>query len=106
MTNKEREDLKNEIAFRDVMTRKMGKNSKYCLLLFLLSGAVALWGFSGFQDNFVKGIEEFRDILKWIALVVAIPSGILSLLFFISYSRSKKYVFTLIDKLQGKNNFS
>lgn len=102
MTNKEREDLKNEIAFRDVMTRKMGKYSKYCLLAFLLFGAIAVWGFSGMQDNFVKGIEGYRDILKWIALVIALPSGIFSLLFFISYSRSKKYVFTLIDKLQGK----
>ena len=102
MTNKEKENMKNEIAFRDVMTRKVGKYSKFCLLFFLLFGAIAFWGFSGMHDNFLDVSDSIRNVLKWIGLVVAIPTGVLAILFFIAYRNSKKRVLYLIDQLQGK----
>lgn len=102
MTNKEKEELKNEIAFRDVMTRKLGKNAKMCGVFFLLFAALSIWGFTGLQDNFLKVGESARNIIKWVSLVIAIPTGVFSILFFLSFRNSKKYVLNLIDKLQGK----
>lgn len=102
MTKQEREKLKNEIAMKDVMTKKLGKWSKYFLLAFLLTGAIAIWGFTGMNDAFMKVDDSVRNILKWIGLVLAIPSGVMSLLSFLSYRNSKKYVLALIDKLQNK----
>lgn len=102
MTNKERENLKNEIAYRDIMTRKLGKNAKLCGVFFLLSAAIAIWGFTGMQDNFLRVDDSIRNVAKWIALVIAIPTGVFSALFFLSFRNSKKYVLKLIDKLQGK----
>lgn len=102
MTNKEKEDLKNEIAYRDVMTRKMGRNAKFCFFIFLLFAALTYWGFSGMNDNFLRVDDSARNIIKWVALVVAIPTGVFSLLFFLSFRNSKKYVLNLIDKLKTK----
>ncbi len=102
MTNKEKENMKNEIAFRDVMTRKVGKYSKFCLLFCLLFAALAYWGFSGMQDNFLNVGDDVRNVLKWVGLVIAIPTGVLSIMFFVAYRKSKKRVLFLIDKLQGK----
>ncbi|NCC54208.1 MAG: hypothetical protein EOM11_01835 [Erysipelotrichia bacterium] len=102
MTNKEKEALKNEIAYRDVMTRKLGKNAKFCFFLFLLFAALAIWGFTGMQDNFLKVSDSIRDIIKWVSLVIAIPTGVFTVLFFVSFRNSKKYVLKQIDKLQGK----
>lgn len=102
MTYKEKEDLKQEIAYRDVMTRKLGKNAKMCFFLFLFFIALAFWGFLGMQDNFMKVSDQTRDIIKWISVVIAIPTGVFTVLFFISFRNSKKYVLNLIDKLQGK----
>lgn len=102
MTNKEKENLKNEIAFRDVMTRKLGRNAKMCFFIFLLFAALTFWGFSGMHDNFLSVDDSMRNIIKWVALVIAVPTGVLSLLFFISFRNSKKYVLGLIDKLKIK----
>lgn len=102
MTNKEREKIKNEIAYRDVMTRKVGKSSKYCLLAFLFTGAIAVWGFTGFADPFFQVSDSIRNVLKWIGLVIAIPTGALALLFYVSYHNSKKRVMKLIDELKTK----
>lgn len=102
MTNKEKEDLKNEIAFRDVMTRKLGKNAKLCFFVFLLFAALTFWGFSGMNDNFLRVDDSARNIIKWVSLVIAIPTGVFSLLFFLSFRNSKKYVLNLIDKLKAK----
>lgn len=102
MTKKEKEKLKEEIAYRDVMTRKLIKRAKSCFLLFLLFAAVAYWGFSGMHDNFFIMAEGARDVLKWIGLAGAIITGLLTVMLYISYNNSKKYVFSLIDKVQGK----
>lgn len=102
MTNKERENIKNEIAYRNMMTKKLGRNAKTCFLFFLLFGALTIWGFTGMNDNFLKVSESVRNILKWVSLVITVPTGIFSVLFFLSFRNSKKYVLGLIEKLQGK----
>lgn len=102
MNKQERESLKNEIAIKDVLTRKIGKWSKYSLLAALLFGAVAIWGFTGMHDSFLVVDDSARNILKWIGLLIAVPTGIFSLLSFLSYRNSKKHVLSLIDKLECK----
>lgn len=102
MNKQERESLKTEIAVKDVLTRKIGKWSKYSLLAALLFGAIAVWGFTGMHDNFLEVGDDLRNILKWIGLIIAVPTGIFSLLSFLSYRNSKKHVLSLIDTLEGK----
>lgn len=102
MTKQERERLKNEIAMKDVMTKKIGKWSKYALLAFLLTGAIAIWGFTGMNDAFMQVSDSTRTILKWVAVCIAVPTGIFSLMAFLSYRNSKKHVLGLIDRLQNK----
>ena len=98
MTKKEREEIKREIAYRDVMTRKLIKIAKTTFLFFLLFSAIAIWGFTGLHDNFLLMAEGIRNVLKWIGLI-----GLLTIMFYLSYHNSKKYVFALIDKVQNKN---
>lgn len=102
MNRQDKERLKNEIAMKDVMTKRIGKWSKYSLLAALLFCAIAVWGFTGMQDNFLDVSENTRSILKWIGLLIGAPAAVLSLLSFLSYRNSKKHVLHLIDKLQGK----
>ncbi len=102
MTKKEREEIKREIAYRDVMTRKLIKISKTLFFLFLLFAAIAIWGFTGLHDNFLSMAEGIRNVLKWIGLVGAVITGLLTVMFYLSYHNSKKYVFALIDKVQNK----
>lgn len=102
MTKQEREKLKTEIAMKDVLTKRIGKWSKYSLLAALFFGAFAVWGFTGMHDAFFEVSDDIRNVLKWIGLIVAIPTGIFSLLSFLSYRNSKKHVLSLIDKLEGK----
>lgn len=102
MRKKEREDLKNEIAYRNVMTKKLGRSMKMFFFIFLLFAAIAIWGFTGLHDNFLSVGESVRNVLKWIGLVFGILFGVLTLMYFLSFQNSKKYTLNLIDKLQKK----
>lgn len=100
MTKKEKEQLKNEISYRDIMTRKLIKTAKLCFLICLLFSAIAIWGFTGMQDNFLSVSESSREVLKWIGVIVAVPTGIIAVMFYTSYQNSKKQVMNLLNKLQ------
>lgn len=102
MTNKERNQLKQEITYRDVMTKKVGTALKIVGSIFLLSFALTFWGFTNLHDNFLNVSDSVRNVIKWVSLVVAIPSGVLTIMFALSFRNSKKYTLELIDKLKGK----
>ena len=51
MRKKEREDLKNEIAYRNMMTKKLGRSMKMFFFIFLYLPLLLIWGFSGLHDN-------------------------------------------------------
>lgn len=102
MTNKEREQLKNEINYRNIMTKRLGRNAKLFFMIFLLTAALSIWGFFDLHDNFMDVSDSLRNVIKWVSIVVAVPTGVLSIMFFLSFRNSKKYVLALIDKLQGK----
>lgn len=100
MTKKEREQLKNEISYRDMMTKKLIRNAKMCFFLCLLFSALAIWGFTGMHDAFLTVSEGSRNVIKWIGLVLAIPTGIFTILFYLSYHNSKKLVLRMLNDLQ------
>ena len=100
MTKKEREELKNQIAYCDMMTKKMIKNAKMLFYPFLLFLGLTIWGFVGFHDTFLDVSDGARNIIKWISLVAAIPTGVFSVLFYVSYRRSKKMVLQMLDDLE------
>lgn len=104
MKQKEVNNLKNEIAYRDVMTKKMLKRSKTYCIVFLFFIAITLWGFLNLNDPFFHFSNNARNIIKWIALIVSILSGILCIMYFTSFRHSRKYVLMLIDKLENNKN--
>lgn len=99
MTRKEIDDLKNEITFRNTMTKKLGNWIKILGSVFLLTAALSIWGFMGLNDNFLKVSDGVRDVIKWISIVIAVPTGVLTVMFAISFRNSKKSVLALIDLL-------
>ena len=56
----------------------------------------------GVRDNFLSVSDSTRNIIKWVSLVLAIPTGILSIMFYLSFRNSKKYTLGLIDQVQGR----
>ena len=102
MTRKEIDDLKNEITFRNTMTKKLGNWIKILGSAFLLFGALAIWGFTGLHDNFLQVSDGVRNVIKWVSLVLAIPTGVITVMFFISFNKSKKSVFKLIEILENR----
>lgn len=101
MTNKEKEALRNEIAVKNIMTKKIGKWFKYSMFLFVAGILISIWGFTGMQDRWLPVGQSARDIIKWIAVVLAVLSGIFSAMTFMSFRNSKKHVLKLIDRLQN-----
>lgn len=95
------ENLRQEINYRDVMTRKVGRMFKTSGILTLAFIALTYWGFSGMHDAFMSVPDNIRGVLKWIFLVAAIVLGILTIISFISFQRSKKYTLKLIDDLKA-----
>lgn len=102
MSRKEIDDLKNEITFRNTMTKKLGNWIKILGSVLLLTLALTIWGFMGFNDSFLKVSDSVRDVIKWISVVIAIPTGVLFTMFVISFRKSKKSVLALIDLLESQ----
>ncbi|MDF9823811.1 CHASE3 domain sensor protein [Breznakia sp. PF5-3] len=102
MNKKEREILRNEIQMKNVMTKKIGGWSRKSFGLCIIMAMLTYWGFSGMEDSFLSVPDIVRDIVKWIALILAIVSGIFAILSFMSFRNSKKHVLGLIDKLNSK----
>lgn len=102
LTRKEIDQLKNEISFRNTMTKKLGTWIKIFGSCALLFGALAIWGFAGLNDNYLQVSDGVRNVIKWVSVVLAVPSLVLTVMFFISFTRSKKSVLKLIDILEGK----
>ena len=100
MKKSEKEQLKNEIQMKNEMTRKIAGWSRKSLVIFIVMSALVYWGFSGMNDTFITVSNIVRDIVKWIALLLSILSGLFAIMTFLSFRNSKKHVLGLIDKLQ------
>lgn len=102
MKIKERERIKNEINYRNVMTKRLGRNLKMFFILFLFFLALCIWGFSGLNDNFLQVNDSVRGVLKWIGLIGSLIFGVLSVMFGLSFHNSKKKTLDLIDRYSKK----
>lgn len=100
MRKKEKEQLKNEIQMKNEMTRKIAGWSRKSLVVCIIMIALVYWGFSGMNDAFITVPDIVRDVVKWIALILAIVSGVFAVMTFLSFRNSKKHVLGLINKLQ------
>lgn len=101
MRKSEKERLKNEIQMKNIMTKKIASWTRRSLVIFVIMIALVYWGFSGMEDTFLSVPDMVRDIVKWIALLLAILSGIFAILTFLSFRNSKKHILGLINKLQN-----
>lgn len=100
MTKKEKENLRNEIQMKNIMTKKIGGWSKKSFMICIVSTLLAYWGFSGMQDSFLSVPDAIRDVVKWISLILAVFSGGFAIMTFLSFQNSKKHVLTLIKQLE------
>jgi sterol desaturase/sphingolipid hydroxylase (fatty acid hydroxylase superfamily) len=100
MNKKQKEQMKNEIQMKNVMTKKIGnwfRNSTIACLLFAI---LTFWAFNGMSDSFIQFPTLAVNILKWVFLIVAILTGLFAIMTFLSFRNSKKHVLGLIDQLQ------
>lgn len=100
LSKKERELLKNEIQMKNVMTRQIIGWTRRSLIVFLFMLVIIYWGFFMNNDILISA-GLFKDILKWLAVVVAVISFVFAILTYLSFRNSKKHVFALIDKLES-----
>lgn len=101
LNKKEKEKLKMQIQQENILVRRLGKWVKISFLLCIAFAAVAFWGFSGMKDALLPNIPEIvRNIVKWLALVFAILSGVFGVLASMSFRNWKKHLLKQIDLLK------
>lgn len=101
LKTKDKEKLKMQIQQENILIRRLGKWVKRSFLLCFAFAAIAFWGFSGMEDALLPNIPELaRNIVKWIALVLAILSGIFGILASMSFRNGKKHLLKQIDLLK------
>ncbi|MDQ0361272.1 hypothetical protein [Breznakia pachnodae] len=100
MNKREKEQMKNEIQMKNVMTKKIGnwfRNSAIACLFFAI---LTFWAFNGMSDSFIQFPDLVVNILKWLFLILSILTGVFAIMTLLSFRNSKKHVLGLIDKLQ------
>lgn len=102
MNKQEKNKLKEQIQFENIMVRRIGKWLKVTGFIFTVSALIAYWGFANFSDPWIKISDSTMGILKWIALIVAIIALIFEILCFLSHHNGKKHVLQLIERLEKK----
>ena len=94
----ERHARRMEIAAKFQMTKNIRGYFIFAVIIFGVAAVFTWWGFSGFKDSILDKIStDTRQIIAWIALVIAIIGLVFSILFFIGYRNAKKHVLSLID---------
>lgn len=72
-------------------------------LIFLACVILCIWGWSGMIDPMLPNISEgVRTVVKWVALIGAIISGVFTILAFYHIEMVKKLL-AKIDRFQGKD---
>ena len=101
LNKKEKEKLKMQIQQENILVRRLGKWVQKSFLLCIAFAAVPFWGFSGMKDALLPNIPEIvRNIVKWLALVFAILSGVFGVLASMSFRNGKKHLLKQIDLLK------
>ncbi|NLC96696.1 MAG: hypothetical protein GX675_03910 [Erysipelotrichaceae bacterium] len=100
-SRREKEELKKEIHYNNLMTKKVGKLLKTYSFISVVFALLTFWGFSNMNDPFLKVSNNVRGVLKWIFLVIFLVTLVISVLSFISHRNSKKQLLELIKELDS-----
>ena len=91
-------EKENELILR------LGRMIRNSALIFLACVILCIWGWSGMIDPMLPNISEgVRTVVKWVALIGAIISGVFTILAFLSHRNGKKSLLAKIDRFQGKD---
>ena len=103
MSRKERDQLAELIQRENEMVLKVGRMVRNAFILTLVFGALTYWGWSGMIDPMFPNIPmSVRNVVKWIALIGLICSGLFTVLGFLSHRNGKKSVLKKIDLYEQK----
>ena len=104
MSKKERNELAKIIEKENELILRLGRMIRNSELIFLACVILCIWGWSGMIDPMLPNIsEEVRTVVKWVALIGAIISGVFTILAFLSHRNGKKSLLAKIDRFQGKD---
>ena len=102
MNKQEREQLRNEIQMKNVMTKKIGGWFRNSLIASITFGLLTFWAFNGMKNGLFNVSGLMADIFKWLFLVIAVILFVFSILSFLSFNNSKKHILKLIEKVEKK----
>ncbi|WP_297566071.1 hypothetical protein [uncultured Faecalibaculum sp.] len=103
LSKKEREALGASIQQENEMLKRVVKVARNASIALAISLLLVFWGFTGMKDAFLPDISEgVRNVVKWIALIVAVLSLLLLVFALIARHNGRKHVLKNIDRYQGK----
>ncbi|WP_297568427.1 hypothetical protein [uncultured Faecalibaculum sp.] len=103
LSKKEREALGASIQQENEMLKRVVKVARNASIALAISLLLVFWGFTGMKDAFLPDISEgVRNVVKWIALIVAVLSLLLLVFALTARHNGRKHVLKNIDRYQGK----
>lgn len=103
LSKKEREALGVSIQQENEMLKRVVKVARNASIALAISLLLVFWGFTGMKDAFLPDISEgVRNVVKWIALVIAVLSFIMLVFALVARHNGRKHVLENIDRYQGK----
>lgn len=105
MTRKQRDQLAKVIQQENELVIKVGRIVRMSFIVFIACLILCFWGWTGMVDPLLPNISDgVRNVIKWIALVGAILSGIFTVLSFLSHRNGKKSVLAKIEQFENRGN--
>lgn len=103
LSKKERDALAKEIAAENEMLKRVVRVARNATVVLAVSLLIVFWGFTGMKDAFLPNISDgVRNVVKWIALVVAVLSLLMVIFALVARHNGRKHVLENIDRYQGK----
>lgn len=104
LTRKQRDELSTIIQKENELVLRLGRMVRMSAIICAAFILLCIWGWTGMIDPVLPNISEgVRTVVKWIALIGAILSGIFTILAFLSHRNGKKSVLAKIDVFEGKS---
>jgi hypothetical protein len=102
LSKKEREALAADIQKENEMLKRVTKEIRNFSVILVLCLLLVFWGFTGMRDAFFPNISDtVRNVVKWIALVGAVLSGLMVIFAAIARHNGRKHVLAKIDQYRG-----
>lgn len=98
---REKDELSRIIQQENELVLRVGRMVRTSALIFLACIILCVWGWSGMIDPMFPSIPEtVRTVVKWVALIGAVLSGVFTILSFLSHRNGKKSVLKKIDQFE------